>query len=92
MGNLYHYTNVGGFEGIISNNSIRMTKSDFLNDPTDCHLFVALIDQYIKSYPKIFSGIISSVKNYRDIVEKIYEKKGCDLIHYVEYIHKHVSL
>ena len=92
MGNLYHYTNVGGFEGIISNNSIRMTKSDFLNDPTDCHLFVALIDRYIKSHPKIFSEIISSVKNYGDIVERIYEKNGCDLIHYVEYIHQHVSL
>ena len=27
MINLYHYTSVDGFEGIVKNNSIRMTKS-----------------------------------------------------------------
>ena len=32
MINLYHYTSVDGFEGIVKNNSIRMTKSEFLND------------------------------------------------------------
>lgn len=46
MRNLYHYTNVGGFEGIINNNSIRMTKSDFLNHPADCHLFITLVEKY----------------------------------------------
>ena len=63
MGNLYHYTNVSGFEGIINNNSIRMTKSDFLNDPADCHLFITLIDKYINSHPTVFPDIISSVRN-----------------------------
>ena len=92
MGNLYHYTNVGGFEGIINNNSIRMTKSDFLNDPSDCHLFITLVEQYINSNSIILSNIISSVRNQRDIVEKIYKENGCDLIHYIKYIHKHISL
>lgn len=92
MGNLYHYTSVGGFEGIINNNSIRMTKSDFLNDPSDCHLFITLVEQYINSNSKILSNIISSVRNQREIVEKIYKKNGCDLIHYIKYIHKHISL
>ncbi len=92
MKKLYHYTNVGGFEGIINNNSIRMTKSDFLNDPADCHLFITLVERYIKSHPTIISNIISSVKNNRDIVEKIYKKDGYDLIHYIRYIHKHILL
>ena len=92
MGNLYHYTNVSGFEGIINNNSIRMTKSDFLNDPADCHLFITLIDKYINSHSTVFPDIISSVRNQRDIVEKIYTKNKCDLIHYIKYIHKHISL
>lgn len=69
-----------------------MTKSDFLNDPADCHLFITLVKQYIDSHSTILSNIISSVGNHRDIVEKIYKKNGCDLIHYIEYIHKHVSL
>lgn len=92
MRNLYHYTNVDGFEGIINNNSIRMTKSDFLNDPADCHLFITLVEKYINSHPTILSNIISSVRNHRDIVEKIYIKDKCDLVHYIEYIHKHISL
>lgn len=74
MRNLYHYTNVGGFEGINNNNSIRMTKSDFLNDPADCHLFITLVERYINSHPVIFSNIISLVRNHRDVVEKIYKK------------------
>lgn len=74
MRNLYHYTNVGGFEGIISNNSIRMTKSDFLNDPTDCHLFITLIERYLNLHPKVFLDAISSVKEYKDKVEEIYKK------------------
>ena len=45
MINLYHYTSVDGFEGIVKNNSIRMTKSEFLNDPYDCHLFVKLVEK-----------------------------------------------
>ncbi len=92
MRKLYHYTNVGGFEGIINNNSIRMTKSDFLNDPADCHLFITLVERYINSHQTILSNIISSVKTHSNIVEKIYKKNGCDLIHYIEYIHRHISL
>ena len=92
MRNLYHYTNVSGFEGIMNNNSIRMTKSDFLNDPADCHLFITLVEKYINSHAEILSDIISLVKDNQEIVNKIYTEKGCDLIHYIEYIHKHISL
>ena len=92
MNNLYHYTSVDGFEGIIKNNSIRMTKSNFLNDPADCNLFITIVDKYICSNPKVLEKIISNIGNNKDIVEKIYYEKECDLVHYINYIHKHISL
>ena len=60
MEKLYHYTSVGGFEGIIKNNSIRMTRSAFLNDPYDCHLFVKLVEKYLDSNEEL-------VKEIRDL-------------------------
>lgn len=90
--NLYHYTGIEGFEGIISNNSIRMTKSDFLNDPTDCNLFITLIEKYLNKHPRKVSNLISKLEYCRDQVSKLYNKKGCNLIEYIKYIHRHVSL
>lgn len=87
MGNLYHYTSVSGFEGIITNHSIRMTKSDFLNDPTDCHFFVDLIKKYIEKKRVNISNI---VKSNEDLVQTLYDK--FNLGEYIEYIHKHISL
>lgn len=92
MEKLYHYTSVGGFEGMISNNSIRMTKSDFLNDPADCHLFVTLVEKYIDTHPNVLSKSISNLGSHKHEVEELYKKRGCDLIHYIEYIHKHIAL
>lgn len=87
-----HYTNVEAFKEIISNNSIRMTRSDFLNDPTDCRLFITLVDQYIKKHPEIFQYAISFVANKnKNEVEKVY-KNGCDVVNYMEHIHKCVPL
>lgn len=89
---LYHYTGVSGFEGIISNNSIRMTKSDFLNDPADCHLFITLVEKYMDTHHQVLDDTFLNVKNNKDIVEEIYKNKGCDLIQYIKYIHKHIYL
>ncbi|MCD7763524.1 MAG: hypothetical protein LUI14_10090 [Lachnospiraceae bacterium] len=88
---LYHYTSVEGFEGIINNNSIRMTKSDFLNDPSDCKLFITLVDKYITSHPDVLKDIFSDIGDNSEIIKEIY-KNGCDLIQYIQYIHKHISL
>lgn len=92
MKELYHYTSVGGFEGIISNNSIRMTKSDFLNDPADCYLFVTLVEKYINSNPEILENVIEKIEGDREKINKLYKERGCDLVHYIKYIHKHISL
>ncbi len=92
MENLYHYTSVDGFEGIIRKNSIRMTKSDFLNDPYDCNLFIKLIEKYLKSHPAVLSDAISNLATHQTEVNELYRNKECDLIHYIEYIQKHIGL
>ena len=47
MGKFYHYTTTQGFESIIKNKCIRMTRSDFLNDPHDCRVFFDIVEAYI---------------------------------------------
>jgi len=46
MGKFYHYTTTQGFESIIKNKCIRMTRSDFLNDPHDCRVFFDIVEAY----------------------------------------------
>ncbi|MCD7715629.1 MAG: hypothetical protein LUI39_04145 [Lachnospiraceae bacterium] len=92
---LYHYTSVKGFEGIINNNSIRMTKSDFLNDPSDCNLFITLVDKYIDSNKGIPEKIISKLKeeeSRKEIIKKIYYEKGYDLIHCTKSLTRRLAL
>ena len=43
MGRLfYHYTSISGFEAILKSGSLRMTRSDFMNDPTTAVCFLML--------------------------------------------------
>lgn len=92
MGTLYHYTSVDGFEGIVKNNAIRMTKSEFLNDPNDCHLFVKLTRKYLDKHKEYVKGLIESLNSNNSEIEELYETKDCDLIRYVEYIQKNIGL
>ncbi len=92
MKDIYHYTSVGGFKGMIENNSIRMTKSDFLNDPTDCQLFITLIEKYLDTNKQKYSEVLLSIGKNAEEVRQLYEEKQCDLLQYIEYIHRHISL
>lgn len=92
MEELYHYTSVDGFEGIIKNNRIRMTKSEFLNDPYDCHMFVKLVEKYLDTHKSEVMDAILSLGSYSNEVKQLYENKGCDLIKYVEFIQRKVGL
>ena len=47
MKQLYHYTSTPSFESIIKNQCIRMTRSDFMNDPHDCQIFFDIVEDYI---------------------------------------------
>ena len=43
---LAHYTSVDGFNGIVTSDTLRMTRSEFMNDPSDCKMLGTLIEQY----------------------------------------------
>ena len=92
MKTLYHYTSVGGFEGIIKNDSIRMTRSEFLNDPYDCHLFVKLVEKYLNSNRDLVKDTINSLSTCRREVEILYTQKGCELVPYIKYIQSNIGL
>ncbi len=47
MEKLYHYTSVNGFASIVNNKALRITRSDFMNDPHDCHVFFDIVEKYI---------------------------------------------
>lgn len=92
MEKLYHYTSVGGFESIIKNNSIRMTRSEFLNDPEDCHLFVKLVEKYLDSNEELVEDTIKSLDTCSKEVEMLYMQKACKLVPYIEYVQSNIGL
>lgn len=92
---LHHYTSIRGFEGIIKDSSIRMTKSSFLNDPADCNLFLSLIEDYTARYSKAISGIVQNKKasldqNHSNQLATIY--KNNDYLKYIKWLHSNISL
>lgn len=91
---MYHYTDVDGFYGIISGQSIRMTQSDYLNDPYDSHLFITLVKEYLARNKTLVEDRINRLEkatpDQKVDIKKIYDR--CDLISYMNYIHGHVSL
>lgn len=42
---VYHYTSMDGFYNIINGKSVRVTRSDFMNDSKECSLFYELIEK-----------------------------------------------
>lgn len=94
---LHHYTSVSGFNGIITSHSLRMTESNFLNDPSDCRLFTLLIEKYLTkdTIDSIFSETIQKYKipsNHVKQITTLLQEGKCDFISYIRYIHDHISL
>lgn len=46
---IYHYTSIEGFKGIIENNELWLTNTEFVNDTMECKTFYEYIDQLIAS-------------------------------------------
>lgn len=96
MENLYHYTSMQGFESIIKNQTIRMTRSDFMNDPNDCKVFYNIVKEYISKKMKNIDVkfYLRHVKN----TEKIYPSDVDELIKryplddYLQYVYNNISL
>ena len=84
-----HYTSVEGFEGIIKGKSLRMTKSDFLNDPSDCKLFISLVQDYLQRNQSKVNSILSSVVP-TGFVREMAEKYSVS--EYIAYVQQQVPL
>lgn len=89
---LYHYTSVNGFEGIIKNDSIIMTRSEFLNDPNDCRFFIELMKRYLNSCDEeaLNEKFKSEKECVRARVDPIYAI--CSPIEYIQYVRKLIGL
>lgn len=80
-----HYTSVEGFYSIIVNDNLRMTRSEFMNDPSDSRMLGKMIDEYLKKSGKE-EEILEKYKN----VKSIYEKATA--MDYIRFVQKAIPL
>lgn len=85
----FHYTSINGFKGIIEDKNIRMTRSEFLNDPYDCQLFTELVDKYLTENKK--EVVDECLKNHNSSVSYLYNN-NCDLVSFIKYMQNNVRL
>lgn len=96
MGSLYHYTSVQSFESIIKSQCIRMTRSDFMNDPHDCRAFYNIVKKYIETKTRCldvahYLNNVKSISNrYPEDVEELIRKYP--LTDYLQYVYDHIPL
>ena len=82
---LYHYTSIDGFFSILNSKSLRLTRSGFLNDPSDCKVLTTLIRDYLHS-PKA----PAASKNLDGAVADIYKK--APLLDYIVFLQEKIPL
>lgn len=88
---LYHYTSVRGFESIIKNKCIRLTRSDFMNDPHDCQVFFDIVEKYINA--KMGTINLSEYLHHMDNLRYVEEVlKKYPPAAYMQYIYKTIPM
>lgn len=78
-----HYTSVDGFNSIIVNDKLRMTRSEFMNDPSDSRMLGKMIFEYLEKSGKAEQLLDESVKT-------IYDK--APVMDYIEFIQNMIHL
>lgn len=78
-----HYTSVEGFNSIIVNDKLRMTRSEFMNDPSDSRMLGKMICKYLQKSGKEDQLLDRSVR-------RIYEK--ATVMDYIEFVQKTIHL
>lgn len=81
----YHYTSVDGMASIFSNHHLRLTRSEFLNDPADCRVLFTLIEKYL-TYKHADIEVLLTTPELRQVYEK------APLINYIAFLQKHIHL
>lgn len=78
-----HYTSVEGFNSIIVNDKLRMTRSEFMNDPSDSRMLGTMIREYLQKNEKEKQLVDESI---RDIYQK------ATVMDYIEFIQRTIRL
>lgn len=80
---LAHYTSVEGFNSIIAKDNLRLTRSEFMNDPSDSQVLGNMIEEYLKTSSKESQLVDKSI-------EHIYKKAS--VMNYIEFVQKKIHL
>ena len=80
---LYHYTSVQGFESIIKNQCIRMTRSDFMNDPHDCQIFFDIVERYIEQISMEEVADSLNLNHREQVLKTVKNYSVVDYLHFI---------
>lgn len=82
---LTHYTSIEGFNNIIVNDNLRLTRSEFMNDPSDSKMFGEMIDRYLEKSKKQ-EEMLSKYEKVRCIYTKV------PVMDYIRFVQKRIHL
>ncbi|BDR57544.1 hypothetical protein [Xylocopilactobacillus apis] len=86
-----HYTSVESFFSIISTSKIRLTRSEFLNDPTDTKISNIFISKFTKVHREEIEKMVKQIGGEEaNVVEAIYHKAPIEK--YLRFILNHVNI
>lgn len=93
MGKVYHYTSIKSFEAIIKSQNIRMTRSDFMNDPQDCHVFFDIVEKYINKKIIGDTEIFYKAEVQKEHIHHIRNlTKKHSVVGYMKYIYENIPM
>ncbi|BDR59723.1 hypothetical protein [Xylocopilactobacillus apicola] len=86
-----HYTSVESFFSIISTSKIRLTRSEFLNDPTDTRISNIFISKFTKIHRHDIAKTVRQIGGSQSqALEEIYQKAPIEK--YLRFILNHVNM
>lgn len=92
---LAHFTSIDGFKGIIQESGLRMTRSEFMNDPLDSKVLGNMIKKYLND-SDIEKSKLEEIKKemideeQKSYLENVYNR--AKVIEYIEFIQKKIPL
>ncbi len=80
----YHYTSVDGMTSIMKSRRLRLTRSEFLNDPSDSKVLFVLLKKYLEYQDATIKAKLTPISR------PLYEI--APLIDYIDFLQKHIHL
>lgn len=86
-----HYTSVESFFSIISTGRIRLTRSEFLNDPTDTRISNIFISKFTKTHRREIDQMVQTIGgDQASLMVQIYHQAPIE--RYLRFILNHVNI